>query len=181
MDHSLILFYLPLLSHVLLVLPFQEQEWITALGVMFSEEDANRLEITIRDIISANGVQEPQSHEEAILFELQRTSRRTVKNKVEFELLVEVLLDFQLLAHGRFLHELSMAFNEMDGSEYGVISGSLCIELFASQLSFQLPRSRLNQSIGTFLQRVDPNVGDFAFKEVTFSECVTLYKELRSQ
>ncbi|KAG2393869.1 hypothetical protein C9374_003633 [Naegleria lovaniensis] len=135
-----------------------EDEWVDIIKYMYNKEDSLTVIIRVNDAIL--------EHQK-----LQMTLGSPTMNKsfekatrVPYKTFLEVLLDFQLESHEKFLSKFVKMFREVDSNKDGILNQH---EL--KQLLTTINPNGTDEEYQNFVSIIDPNNN----QQITFSECVT--------
>ncbi|KAL9655035.1 hypothetical protein ABK040_008818 [Willaertia magna] len=133
-----------------------EEEWVDIIKYMYNNEDSIAVIIKVNDVIRENQLISGKAKNSS--FDAEKG------NKVPYRLFVEVLLDFQLEAHEKFLSRYIKIFREIDSNRDGILT-----DQEFKQLVLRLEPSKSEEEIENWWHLIDPN----NHKQITFTESVT--------
>lgn len=148
----------------------QEEEWVDIIKYMYNREDSVRVITRVRREIAAGNTSVTMAEivPESIRQQQSPHVSGGISNsssRITYRSFVQVLLDFQLRSHERFLRRFVRLFRQQDHDRNGVLD-----ELQFRSLLLAINAERSEEDIDVLLETVDP----FNNQHITFSECVAL-------
>eukprot|EP01028_Stygiella_incarcerata_P011364 TRINITY_DN640_c0_g1_i1.p1 TRINITY_DN640_c0_g1~~TRINITY_DN640_c0_g1_i1.p1 ORF type:complete len:822 (-),score=313.57 TRINITY_DN640_c0_g1_i1:462-2927(-) len=161
-----------------------EDEWVDVIKYMYNQEDSVNIIVRVKDAIrkieaedaaassSSPRFRAGEERQRAVgmsRFEESRALRRRQpggagkksQNRIRYEAFLQVLLDFQLSGHERFLRKFTKLFRQFDADRDGVVNEDQFRKLMLAVDS--------ERNSDDALLLVDP----YQNEHITYSECVT--------
>ncbi|EFC40818.1 predicted protein [Naegleria gruberi] len=136
-----------------------EDEWVDIIKYMYNKEDSLTVIIRVNDAVMEG--QKASLNQSGGSSQSNKSFEKS--NKVPFKMFIDVLLDFQLESHEKFLNKFVKLFREIDINRDGILN-QVEIKRLLMTVNPNCNESELMTSIST----IDPNNN----QQVTFSECV---------
>ncbi len=146
-----------------------EDEWKGIVYYVYQKDDAANLENRITDFIRKNGGSKfDQSGKKLTREEIINLSRQKEEFKISYKDFQKILLDYQIKSREKYLKNFVYVFKKSDTDNNGIINE----EEFVSLLSMMgVYGDQLEENSIRLLTVVDP----YNNKQITFSECVSLF------
>jgi hypothetical protein len=150
-----------------------EEEWVYIVSYMYNEADVQEILANLGEIIEKKPISVPTSPKglrlsrEEALVRLER--EKSVRNRLAYSEFLQVLLDFQLKGHMKFLSSLQRRYQEADKDCDGYIDEDEFRELVNS-----LNLGYSAKDMQRLLQLIDP----YAYQRITFSQCTALFNSV---
>ena len=153
-----------------------EEEWAFIVPYMYNESDSQEILDNLRMIIEKKPMSVPTSPK-GLRMSRQETfvrleQEKSLRNRVAYSEFLQVLLDFQLKGHMKFLSSLQRLFQEADKDSDGYIDEDEFRELVN-----HLNAGYSAKDLQRLLQLIDP----FAYQRITFSQCTALFNAVRGR
>ena len=150
-----------------------EEEWVYIVSYMYNEADVQEILASLGEIIEKKPISVPtspkglrMSREEALV---RMEREKSVRNRLAYSEFLQVLLDFQLKGHMKFLSGLQRRYQEADKDRDGYIDEEEFREVVNSlNLGYNA------KDMQRLLQLIDP----YAYQRITFSQCTALFNSV---
>ena len=139
-----------------------EEEWVDIIKYLYNKEDSVAVIILINEAILK--IRHTTQNSIVNTSTLNKTSNTDTKNKVSFKLFLEVVLNFQLDTHEKFISSCLHIFREFDTNKDGILSNAE-LRMFLEKVDSTKNHNDIEHAIET----LDPHNNN----QVTFSQCVT--------
>eukprot|EP00698_Gefionella_okellyi_P019375 TRINITY_DN5930_c0_g1_i1.p1 TRINITY_DN5930_c0_g1~~TRINITY_DN5930_c0_g1_i1.p1 ORF type:complete len:679 (-),score=216.80 TRINITY_DN5930_c0_g1_i1:78-2114(-) len=139
----------------------QEEEWVDIIKYMYNHEDSVQLIVKVKEVIRQRAQQALAARSDS---DRRRDDGQTARNTIAYHDFLQVLLEFQLRGHEKFLMKFMKLFRQFDKDRNGILS-----EDELRQLILAIDPAKEPKEIIAMLEQADPHNN----KQINFSECVS--------